>query len=71
VYEEITQPRQIGLKAKYLTGRKSSYKGGEQAADKKHRRKLSDVQKRALPPQPKVILHVLANGRARFERSAA
>lgn len=61
------QPRQMRLKAKYRSAHRSRYNGGENPAPKKHRRKLSDAMKRGLAPQPKVVLHVLANGRSRYE----
>lgn len=51
-------PVQIKLKQKYLTGRKSKYKGGERSAPKKDRHKLSDVLKAKLPPQKKRTLVV-------------
>jgi hypothetical protein len=68
VYEEITEPRQIRLKGKYRSAQKGRYSGGPNAAPPKNRHKLSDVMKRNLPPQPKIVLHVFASGKARFER---
>lgn len=69
--EEITSPRLIPLRAKYLTNAKGRFKGGDTSAPKKpKRRKLSDKQKATLPAQPKVVLHVFADGRQRFERVA-
>lgn len=65
------QPRQMRLKAKYRSAHRGRFHGGEGAAPKKNRRKLSDIQKRGLAPQPKIVLHVLASGKSRLERSAA
>ena len=60
--------RQIKLKAKYLRGHRGRFHGGEKPAPRKSRRKISDIEKRRLPAQPAVVLHILANGKGRFER---
>lgn len=52
----------IKLKKKYLVGGKSRYKGGPNAAPLKHRRKMSDVQKRSLPEQPRMARYVNGSG---------
>ena len=58
---------QIRLKKKYLTTHKGRYKGGASGGPAAHKRKkLTDVQKRSLPPQPKKALLISANGKRKM-----
>lgn len=50
----------IPLKYKYTRGFKGRHQGGEKPAPKKHRHKLNDAAKRALPPQP--VIHLVVDG---------
>jgi hypothetical protein len=62
---------QMKLKRKYLIGKKSKYKGGENYADKKHRSKIGEARHQALyGVAPVMVRHVDgATGKSRMERS--
>ena len=67
MYETMTNPIPIQLKEKYLHAYAKSQKSAGGRTGNKGRNKLNAQAKVKLPPQPKMVMHII-NGRARMER---